>query len=657
MIRGGAGIIIILAVMLSSLTPLVSYAQDEGYASIRECSVYIVAVSSGGGGVAGNLTVRVAYPGSGRVYISTSPASMVDTQGSARIAAFAASLLAGVDMTRYDFFYDVQSDSIIIGGPSAGFAMALATLLALENESCGRYFAVTGMIQPDTSIGPVGGLKEKLEAASNVGVKLFIIPAGQEVYTYYQTRYERIGPFIRVERVPVTVNLTQYGSQLGVRVESVASLEEGFKLVANKSLSSPFTQITIPGYVRNEIYSFISNANTTVASILDGIKNTDNSFISELIQNASSSSEDAFSLYHSNLTYQSILKSLNALEYAYTAKYADIALENNYDVTDIVKGLNQTINTTYNILMERPADLTPLKAETLAKAWAKLGIAAYYYQLAVKILDVRGGKYYLPITFGGADPTPLRYLSEAKVLSVWSEFWYNLTKTIPVNDSPTIPGERLVEVSRLLEAEAKSTTAYLQTLLQEAGANTGEAELPIFLSEQALTTDDPIARIGFSIESIALTTSVIHDTFTLDPSRTASQLSSIAYTLFERTRGHSIQIPLLINVVQHSSDAKTSVLASSRAVLYGWITWMLSQPATSTEANNTPTPVKTHEVTNSTTPAPTHTVQNNTGTATNTVETNRTMKPSYPLAIGIIAVLSLMLGVVIGAVTLRRGAA
>ncbi|MCE4629225.1 MAG: hypothetical protein F7C82_03005 [Desulfurococcales archaeon] len=645
----GPGVILILILMLSSLLPVVPHAEGQGYSWIRECSVYIVAVSSGGGGVAGNLTVRVAYPGSGRVYISTSPASMVDTQGSARIAAFAASLLAGVDMTQYDFFYDIQSDSIIIGGPSAGFAMALATLLALENVTCGRYFAVTGMIQPDTSIGPVGGLKEKLEAASSVGVKLFMIPAGQEVYTYYQTKYERIGPFVRVERVPVSVNLTEYGSELGVRVESVASLEEGFRLVANRSITTPASDVTIPEYAKDAIYSFIEYANSTVDNIVSNLVNADNSYIKKLVGNATSAINDAKSLYDNGLTYQAALRAVNSLEYAFTAMYADQAIENSYKITGIVQEVNATINATYNELSQQTAGLTPLEVETLAKAWAKLAIGAYYYQLAVKMLDVKGGEYYLPISFGGVDPTPLQYLSEGKVLSLWAEFWYNLTKVIP-SQGPGVSESRLEQVSRLLEAEARSTTAYLQTLLQEAGADTGKAELPLFLSEQALTTDNPIARIGFSIESIALTTAVIHDTFTLDPVRTATQLSTLASTLYKRVDGDSIQIPLLLGVVYHSDNAKTSVLASSRAVLYGWLAWELSN-SNITSTTTTMPPVSETTTTPIQSPSPTSTTPQPTTSETGN---EHAMSPAYPLVMGVIAILSLFLGIIIGGLTLRK---
>lgn len=644
----GTSIVLTIMLLLSLSTPISTHATVQEYSWTRSCSVHIVAVSSSGGGVAGNLTVRVAYPGSGKVYISTSPASMVDTQGSARIAAFAASLLAGVDMTRYDFFYDVQSNSIIIGGPSAGFAMALATLMALENVTCRSDFALTGMIQPDTSIGPVGGLKEKLEAAASVGAKLFLIPAGQEVYTYYQTKYERIGPFIKVERVPVTVNLTEYGSKLGVRVVSIATLEDGFRVITNKSLTSTGVNLTIPVRVSEAVKGFVEWANKTVGAGLDSIQNKDNGFVKALSENATSKLKESAALLEEGRIYQAAISAVSALEYAYTAEYADTALASDYKVTPVVDDVNATINKVYSELVEAGrGNLTPVQVETLAKAWAKLGIGAYYFQGALKSLSMRGGDYYLPITLGGVDLAPLVYLGEARALAVWAEFWFNLSSTVPVYMAKPVEASRLNEVSRLLEAEARSATAYLQTILDEAGADTSRASLPLFLAEQALTIDDPIARIGFSIESIALTTTVIHETFTLDPARTAAGLTSLALTLYKRLDGGSIQIPLLVSLaMQGSSSSKTPVLASSRAVLYGWLTWELSSQTSSisTPASTTTT---------------THTGSNTTATTTSSMggsskETGGGVSAAYPLALALTAVVSLMLGVVVGWLALRE---
>ncbi|MEB3787290.1 MAG: serine protease, partial [Desulfurococcales archaeon] len=114
--RISAGILatLILVILLSNaLAPVAGAQRRQEF--VGECTLRIAAVSSSGGGVLGNLTVRVTE-GTGRVYISTSPATEVDTQGAALIAAFTASMLLGVDPARYDFYYTLESPSIIVGG-------------------------------------------------------------------------------------------------------------------------------------------------------------------------------------------------------------------------------------------------------------------------------------------------------------------------------------------------------------------------------------------------------------------------------------------------------------------------------------------------------------------------------------------------------------
>ncbi|MEM4732615.1 MAG: serine protease, partial [Desulfurococcaceae archaeon] len=67
------------------------------YKEVRTTDVYAPAVSSGGQGVLSKITLAVAYPGEGRVFFSALPYTEVETQGAARIAAYIASLVAGVD--------------------------------------------------------------------------------------------------------------------------------------------------------------------------------------------------------------------------------------------------------------------------------------------------------------------------------------------------------------------------------------------------------------------------------------------------------------------------------------------------------------------------------------------------------------------------------
>ncbi len=42
---------------------------------------------------------------------------------------------------------------------------------------------MTGMINPDGSIGPIGGILQKIDAAYSVGATRFLLPKGQMTYT------------------------------------------------------------------------------------------------------------------------------------------------------------------------------------------------------------------------------------------------------------------------------------------------------------------------------------------------------------------------------------------------------------------------------------------------------------------------------------------
>ncbi len=86
------------------------------------------------------------------------------------------------DRVRYGTGLDftVEIDSGSVGGPSAGLAFTLAVLDQLtEGElTGGSKVAVTGTIQADGSVGRVGGVLQKTAAVRDLGVDVFIVPAG-----------------------------------------------------------------------------------------------------------------------------------------------------------------------------------------------------------------------------------------------------------------------------------------------------------------------------------------------------------------------------------------------------------------------------------------------------------------------------------------------
>jgi PDZ domain-containing protein len=78
----------------------------------------------------------------------------------------------------YTFPIDVRIDTSDIGGPSAGLAMTLSILdeLTPGNLTGGKRVAVTGEIDPQGRVGPIGGVGQKAVAARHRGAQLFIVP-------------------------------------------------------------------------------------------------------------------------------------------------------------------------------------------------------------------------------------------------------------------------------------------------------------------------------------------------------------------------------------------------------------------------------------------------------------------------------------------------
>lgn len=89
--------------------------------------------------------------------------------------------LLTADTTQVELPFAVDIDTGRIGGPSAGLAFTLALLdeLTPGELTGGRRIAVTGTIDVNGNVGPIGGLHQKAVAVRTAGAEAFIIPAAQ----------------------------------------------------------------------------------------------------------------------------------------------------------------------------------------------------------------------------------------------------------------------------------------------------------------------------------------------------------------------------------------------------------------------------------------------------------------------------------------------
>ncbi|MBU3897132.1 MAG: hypothetical protein KJ697_04345 [Nanoarchaeota archaeon] len=148
--------------------------------SFTEKRVSLAAVNEKGEGMAIPIVVEVKY-GSGKVLTDIDKLLFwIDTQQSMQIARDVAVNITKFDLSDYDLVYTIETNETgIVGGPSAGAALAIATIAALSNRTIRTDVMMTGTINEDGTIGPVGGILEKAKAARDIGAKIFIVPIGQ----------------------------------------------------------------------------------------------------------------------------------------------------------------------------------------------------------------------------------------------------------------------------------------------------------------------------------------------------------------------------------------------------------------------------------------------------------------------------------------------
>ncbi len=200
---------------------LIAVLASPALAILQTGSIKIFAVTEDHKGMAAEL-LMYTIPGTGNAAFITSN-SLVgkDTQTTGNIALQLAQKKTGIKLTDKDFIFDIRANASEVDGPSAGAAMALLSYSMFSEKPLQNGVAVTGTINSDGSIGMVGGVGPKAQAAAKVGVRLFMIPAGEAI-----TGVDKNGNgFLD------TVNLLEYGPQsLGMKVVEVSTIDQAIEL-------------------------------------------------------------------------------------------------------------------------------------------------------------------------------------------------------------------------------------------------------------------------------------------------------------------------------------------------------------------------------------------------------------------------------------------
>lgn len=111
--------------------------------------------------------------GSRRLTVTTR--TVATGSGSARHA-----ILGFLPYPHAEYPFHISIDLSNVGGPSAGmmFALGIIDKLTSGHLTGGRSIAGTGTIDPAGTVGPIGGVQQKVIAAARAGATVFLVPAG-----------------------------------------------------------------------------------------------------------------------------------------------------------------------------------------------------------------------------------------------------------------------------------------------------------------------------------------------------------------------------------------------------------------------------------------------------------------------------------------------
>lgn len=471
-------IVIILVVFsqISIAKTEIGAVQEGGICiTYRNATVYAPAVaetSRGYKGVMSTITVTIQSHGSGRVFVDTMPLAQVDMQGSARLAVKVASshikndASFTVNPASYDYFFVVRTGSPIIGGPSAGAIMAMTTLALLMNETMMNNTVMTGMINPDGAIGPVGGITHKIDAAAEFGAKRFLIPRGQGTYT------ERIdGRLVQrnaadyaldnhdIEAIEVSTlrevveNYTGRGYDISVNPIDTKEFEDVFKPIADRLLENAENQ------TKNAYNIFNNSKDLIPTSVRINIWNTINyqNEIKNLIDSSIDEKNRAMFYYDKGGHYTSTSYSYRSLMSSRVVIYFCnffIADDGEIYVSEVLENVTNIFQNESELAKNKPID-DLISLQAVGAAQKRASMARNYLSDAEE--KFQNGEYL----------NSLKYLAWAKERADNIDWWLELPDYF--DGSINIKEEEINDLAIDYIGEAQQAIIYSKILLSQLG--------------------------------------------------------------------------------------------------------------------------------------------------------------------------------------------
>jgi len=171
--------------------------------------------------------------GEGRVLVDTVPRIGIDIQTSVRTSVQVAEEVTGVSLGKTDVILTITAEEEveIVDGPSAGAAITVALIATIKGTPLVEGYYMTGTINGDGSIGPVGGVPEKALAVAESGATHFLVPQGEGTIVVYEPKTSSPFPgwsITTYERKVVALQDYLEDEGYNVAVEEVEGIGEAY---------------------------------------------------------------------------------------------------------------------------------------------------------------------------------------------------------------------------------------------------------------------------------------------------------------------------------------------------------------------------------------------------------------------------------------------
>jgi len=535
MLRASIALLMLMAVLVSSivLIPLSTTTIVNRNRHLKlEGTLTVLAVIGEGVNVKGiplRLSMKVTR-GEGNIFLSLKSLTSEDFQASVKLAILIGTMVAGKDYSSYDYYMELEPYVGSISGPSAGAAIATLVVALLNGLSINESIAITGIILPDITIGPVGGLLAKIKAAGKAGVKVAIVPSGQLI--------------IKDPITNTTINVMSVARKYGLKVKEASNLYEVLKILGGKYgyLGNASTTTLKPSSIlefRESVMRWINEFNKTYVELLNKVHTELNlcknetlcKIANKIIKESRERFNDAFKEFHKNELYASVSDLFSAIIPLTTAYWLLKGCIEGWGIlSTLVNNVSSKVSTILSTFRSITRELNNANSISINKLSLGVEVLKRIHEANIT-LNMALSKY-----------RNIRYENISSILNLIEDLsyaywradsalkWYELFNVIRSSNEPYIKLSTLKRVVELLTYYSKVTLDYMHTLIRVHDTHIIDLYKPIDEASKLLRTN-PIYSLSLNMDAIARISALLSASYSVNMTKKALTLRAISLNL------------------------------------------------------------------------------------------------------------------------------